>query len=87
MSKNIRITIISISIAIIAIATALIASACGNRQILDLNYSFKYAIIDGVGEVEISSWTDYEGSDMIQVTGKDGCTYLTHSSKVILKSK
>ncbi len=85
--SNKMIKIGSISIASLAIATALIVSACGNRQILDLNYSFKYAIIDGVGEIEISSWTDYEQSDMIQVTGKDGCTYLTHSSKVILKSK
>lgn len=74
--------------AVLAIVTILIIStSCGNRQILDLNYSFKYAVIDGVGEIEISSWNDYEGSDMIQVTGKDGTVYLTHSSKVILKSK
>ena len=71
---------------IISLILLVLLTSC-NRQILDLNYSFKYAVIDGVGEIEISSWTDYDESDMIQVTGKDGTTYLTHSSKVILKSK
>lgn len=58
-----------------------------NRQIIDLNYSFTKAIIEGVGEIDIKSWTDYENSDMIQITGTDGTVYLTHSSNVILKSK
>jgi len=58
-----------------------------NRQIIDLNYSFTKAIIEGVGEIDIKSWTDYDNSDMIQITGTDGTVYLTHSSNVILKSK
>lgn len=78
----------SMIFAILTIAIMVIMStSCGNRQIIDMNYTFKYAIIDGIGEIEISSWSDYDGSDMIQVTGKDGTVYLTHSSKVILKSK
>lgn len=65
---------------------AVLLTGC-NRQLLDLNYDFRYAVIEGVGTIEISSWNDYENSDMIQVTGKDGTVYLTHSSNVILKSK
>jgi len=84
--SNKMIRIGSISIASLAIATALVISAC-NRQVLDLNFSFKYAQIKDVGTIEIASWRDYENSDMIQVTGKDGCVYLTHSSNIILKSK
>lgn len=58
-----------------------------NEQIIDTNYTFKRAYIEGVGEIEVSTWRDYENSDQIQITGKDGITYLTHSSKVILFSK
>ena len=70
----------------IIIVIALFVVGC-NRQIIDLNYSFNKAVIEGVGEIEIKSWTDYENSDMIQITGIDGTVYLTHSSNVILKSK
>lgn len=58
-----------------------------NEQIIDTNYTFKRAYIEGVGEIEVSTWRDYENSDQIQITGKDGVTYLTHSSRVILFSK
>lgn len=68
------------------IFAAALLSGC-NQQIIDLNYSFKYATIDGIGKIEISSWRDYENSDIMQVTGKDGTVYLTHSSNVILQSK
>ena len=71
---------------ILGMLIGLVISAC-NKQVLDLNFSFKYAQIKDVGTIEIASWRDYENSDMIQVTGKDGCVYLTHSSNIILKSK
>lgn len=58
-----------------------------NEQIIDTNYTFKRAYIEGVGEIEVSTWRDYDDSDQIQITGKDGVTYLTHSSKVILFSE
>lgn len=58
-----------------------------NEQIIDTNYTFKRAYIEGVGEIEVSTWRDYDNSDQIQITGKDGVTYLTHSSRVILFSK
>lgn len=73
---------LAILIAVITIII-LILTSC-NRQMIDLNYTFNKAIIDGVGEIEITSWTDYDQSDMIQITDKSGKTYLTHSSKVIL---
>lgn len=60
-------------------------SGCGyNKQIIDLDYSFNKAIIEGVGEINIKSWRDYDNSDMVQVTSKDGKVYLTHSNNVIL---
>ena len=58
-----------------------------NRQILDTNWTFKYADIENVGTVEISSWRDYDESDMVQVTAKDGTVYLTHSSNIVLRTK
>ena len=64
---------------------------CGyNKQLIDLDYKFNYAIIflpDGSTiEGKVSSWNDYKESDMIQVK-IDGVTYLTHSSNVILEAK
>lgn len=76
-------SVILASLAVLIAFIILILTSC-NRQVLDLNYTFDKAIIDGIGEVEIVSWTDYQQSDMIQVTDKNGKTYLTHSSKVIL---
>ena len=65
---------------IVVLLSTIFLSGC-NMQVVDLNYNFKYADIEGVGSIEISSWKDYENSDMMQVTGKDGTVSLTHSSK------
>lgn len=62
-------------------------SACGNKQIIDTKWNFtraKVIIGDQVEEYWIKSWNDYSGSDMIQITLKNGVTILTHSSNVIL---
>ena len=66
--------------------TGLILTGC-NRQIIDTTWTFRYADIDGIGTVEISSWKDYDQSDMIQITAKDGTTYCTHSNRVVLRTK
>ena len=58
-----------------------------NVTLVDTAWKFNYADIDGIGTVEVESWLDFEDSDMIQVTAKNGCTYLTHSSKVILRTR
>ena len=63
-----------------------IFTAC-NYQVIDTNYKFTEAIIfreDGEQHLELKSWCDYENSDMIQITAKDGTVYLTHSTNVIL---
>ncbi len=73
-------------ILLIALISGAMLTGC-NKQILDTNYTFTKAIIDGVGKVEIKSWNDYEQSDMVQVTDKNGVVYLTHSSNVVLMSK
>lgn len=59
----------------------------GNRQLIDMQYRFNRAIIrlpDGsVVDGKVSSWMDYDDSDVVQVT-IDGTTYLTHYSNVCL---
>ena len=69
------------------VLSVLILSGCGNRTIVDTHYTFKKAIIEGIGEVDVKEWIDYEDSDMVQVKDSDGVVYLTHSSNVILMSK
>ena len=67
--------------------TGLLLTGCGNRTVFDTKWTFRYADIVGIGTIEIDSWHDYDQSDMIQITSKDGTTYLTHSSNVILRTK
>lgn len=72
-------------IAVLCICLVLISC---NRQIIDLKYRFNKAYVkwpDGTMKVvEISKWRDYENSDQIQITAKDGTTYLLHSMNVTL---
>ena len=74
---------------IILVLTVLVLSGC-NKQMLDLTYSYEYAIIalpnGQVVEGKVTSWTDYEDGDQLQVK-IDGKTYLVHSSNVVLISK
>ena len=74
----------------ILLAVIMIVAMTGcNRQLIDTTWSFERAVIflpDGEKiEGKISSWRDYDSSDMIQVA-IDGKQYLTHSSNVILIS-
>ncbi len=59
----------------------------GNRQLMDLSYRFNYGIISlpngNVVEGKVTSWYDYDDSDVVQVV-IDGKTYLTHYSNVCL---
>ncbi len=78
-------------IVLLVLIMAFLLIGCGsNKQIFDLDYHFNYAIIflpNGEKiEGKVSTWNDYEQSDMIQVK-IDGVTYLTHSSNVILESR
>ena len=69
---------------------AVASPALANVGWFDFNYDFKYAVImlDGVRiEGVVTTWWDFDGSDMIQVE-IDGNVILTHSSNVLLcKSK
>ena len=81
--------IIALLLAVIVVLAASLLAGC-NKQMVDLTYSYEYAIIglpngetvEGKG----SSWTDFEDGDQIQVR-IDGKTYLVHSSNVVLISE
>ena len=81
--------VIALLLAVIAVLSVLLLTGC-NKQMLDLTYSYEYAIIglpNGEGvEGKVTSWTDYEDGDQLQVK-IDGKTYLVHSSNVVLISK
>ena len=80
--------IIAMLLAIIAILSITLLSGC-NKQLMDLTYSYEYAIIGlpngEVVEGKVSSWTDFEDGDQIQVK-INGKTYLVHSSNIVLIS-
>ena len=69
-------------------ATVLVMSGC-NKQMVDLTYSYERAILSlpngEVIEGKVSSWTDFEDGDQIQVR-IDGKTYLVHSTNIVLIS-
>ena len=76
-------------ICIMIIVLACLLLGC-NKQIIDLNYSFNYAIIElpngDIVEGEVQSWTDYEDGDQIQLK-IDDVVYLVHSADVALIHK
>ena len=80
--------IIALLLAMIAVLSAALLAGC-NKQMVDLTYSYEYAIIGlpngEVVEGKVSSWTDFEDGDQIQVKIA-GKTYLVHSSNVVLIS-
>ena len=77
-------------IAVILILIMIFALTGCNKQIIDLNYHFNYAIIQlpngDIVEGEVQSWTDFEDGDQIQVK-IDGVTYLVHSANVALEAR
>lgn len=79
--------LIALALTIILVVTL---AACGNMQIIDTTYSFERAIISlpngEVLEGKVTSWTDYEDGDQIQVK-IDNKTYLVHSSNIVLISE
>ena len=80
--------IIALLLAVIAVLSTMVLAGC-NKQMVDLTYSYEYAIIGlpngEVVEGKVSSWTDFEDGDQIQVKIA-GKTYLVHSSNVVLIS-
>ena len=80
--------ILALMLVVIVVLSTALLSGC-NKQMLDLTYSYEYAIIGlpngEVVEGKVSSWTDYEDGDQLQVK-INGKTYLVHSSNVVLIS-
>ena len=80
--------IIALLLVIILALSGALLSGC-NKQLVDLTYSYEYAIIGlpngETVEGRVSSWTDFEDGDQIQVK-IDGKTYLVHSANVVLIS-
>ena len=67
-------------------------TACGNKDILGMTYTFKYAtvklpdgtLIDG----EVKEWARNSDTDSVRVTFANGKgEYLTHFSNVVLYNK
>lgn len=79
---------ITLLLVIIAVLSGCLLSGC-NKQMVDLTYSYEHAIIalpnGEIVEGRVSSWTDFEDGDQLQVR-IDGKTYLVHSSNVVLIS-
>lgn len=73
---------------VLVLAGMMFLTAC-NKQMVDLTYSYERAILSlpngEVVEGKVSSWTDFEDGDQIQVK-IDGKTYLVHSSNIVLIS-
>lgn len=89
-SKKIAIRAIALVVAFLLLACILVMFTGCNKQVFDTTWSFEKAIIflpDGEKlEGKVTSWTDFDGSDMIQVA-IDGKMYLTHSSNVVMISE
>lgn len=65
----------------------LLMTGCGyNRQFIDVDYNYTRAVIKELGDVEVTSWCDYEDG-MVQLKDKNGRVYYTHGSNVIFMSK
>lgn len=81
--------IVCLASIVIILSLLLAFCACGNVQLMDTTYSYEYAYItlpNGKSvEGKVSSWKDYEDSDVVQVV-INGKTYLTHYSNVVLVS-
>ena len=73
---------------VLALTIALVGVGC-NKQMVDLTYSYERAIIrlpnGEIVEGKVTSWTDFEDGDQIQVK-INGKTYLVHSSNIALIS-
>lgn len=78
-------------LAILLLSCTIVSCLAGcNKQILDFNYQFNYAIIalpnGEVVEGKVDSWTDYEDGEQLQVK-INGVTYLTSSYNCTLMNK
>lgn len=84
-----KLIIVGVIILVIAIAALVIywETTHGNRRLIDTKNRFDRAIISlpngEAVEGKVSSWLDYNDSDVVLIT-MEGKTYLTHYSNVVL---
>lgn len=87
MNKKVIIALAVAAVVLIAGIALSWEATHGNRQLIDLKYRFNYAIIKlpngEVVEGKVTSWMDYDDSDVVQIT-MNGKTYLTHYVNVCL---
>lgn len=78
-----RVVLLVIFLVIILVS----CTGCYNKQLFDTTYHYDRAIVKlpngEIVEGRVSSWTDFEDGDSIQVK-IDGKMYLTHISNVCL---
>lgn len=77
-------------LSILAIAVLLMCSLTGcNKQLIDTTWLYENAILSlpngEIVEGKVTSWTDFEDGDQIQVK-INGKQYLVHSSNIALIS-
>jgi hypothetical protein len=81
-----------IALVLVLLVVMVVLSGCSgfNMELIDTTWKFDRAVVnltpDRVIEGIVQSWTDFDGSDMIQVR-IDDVIYLTHSSNVVLISE
>ena len=89
MKTRTKVIVIIVIIAAIALAGIVIywETTHGNRRLIDTKNRFDRAVIalpnGEVVEGKVSSWLDYNDSDVVLIT-ISGKTYLTHYSNVCL---
>lgn len=73
---------------IVLILSVLVLSSCGNRTVgIDVYQTFTKAYVNIKGEwkeFKVSSWRDFEDSDVVQIVTSDGNVYLTHYMNMVL---
>ncbi len=87
MKKKVIIGVVIVLVIVIGIFAVYWENTHGNRRLIDNKYRFDRAVISlpngSVVEGKVSSWMDYNDSDVVQVT-IDGKTYLTSYVNVCL---
>ena len=78
-----------LNLGLLSLLTCLGLTAC-NQTLIDTTYTYGRAIISlpngEIVEGKVTSWTDFEDGDQIQVK-IDGKTYLVHSANIVLISE
>ena len=90
MNKKTISRVLVVGLALVLFLIMLLFLSGCNKQLVDLTYSYERAIIylpnGEIVDGKITSWTDFEDGDQIQVK-IDGKQYLVHSSNIVLISE